>query len=201
VIDDTRAADAGDNGPDAAASESGAVISPETLLEDLSQQASDVAMFPGSMRESWFFAYDLLLDQATISRFVKKLNVGKIVSLPHYRLAWPYYFPPQETALPSLERTNREDDVVWGLIYDATGRDFQELERFLRVPNRYHRSAVQVQDRGERRFPAFTYVLTLKDDVPGKPSADYRDRLVAAAAERSLPDEWLGRLRGMDVAR
>lgn len=201
MIDDTRAADAGNASPDAAASEGGAVISPETLLEDLSQQADDAAMFPGSMRETWFFAYDLLLDQSTISRFVKKLSVGKIVSLQHYRLAWPYYFPPQETALPSLERTNREDDTVWGLIYDATGRDFQELERFLRVPKRYHRSAVQVRDRGDRLFPAFTYVLTLKDDVPGKPSADYRDRLVAAAAERSLPDEWLGRLRGMDIAR
>ena len=198
---DTQAANADDSGAGTPSSEGGTVLSPEAVLEDLGQQTNDVAMFPGSMRETWFFAYDMLLDQSTISRFVKKLNVGKIVSLPNYRLAWPYYFPPQSTALPSLERTNRDSDIVWGLIYDATGRDFAELERHLRVPNRYHRSAVFVIDRGGRRFPAFTYVLTLKDDVPGKPSADYRDRLVAAAAERSLPDEWLSQLRGLDIAQ
>lgn len=199
MTDDTQAASTGEGSAEAS-SEAGSAISPETVLESLSQQASDVAMFPGSMRETWFFAYDVLLDQSTISRFVKKMNVGKIVSLPHYRLVWPYYHPPQNTALPTLERTNRDSDAVWGLIYDASDRDFQELERSLRVPNRYHRSAVQVVDRGGRRFPAFTFVLTLKDDVPGKPSAAYRDQLVAAAMDRSLPDEWLSQLRAMEVA-
>lgn len=174
-------------------------LSPEAVLEVISAETSDAALFPGTMREQWFFAYDLLMEQATISRFILKMNVNKIVKLPHYRLEWPFYFPPLDTSLPTLERTNREEDEVWGLIYECRGKSFRELERFLRVPNRYHRAAVQVQDRGGRRFPAFTYVLTRRDEVPRKPSPEYRDRLVEIAAERELPTEWLAALRDVEV--
>lgn len=174
-------------------------LSPEALLEVISAQTTDVALFPGSMREEWFFAYDTLMEQATISRFIRKMNINKIVKLPHYRLDWPFYFPPLKTSLPSLERTNREEDEVWGMIYECRGKDFRELERYLRVPHRYHRSAVQVQDRGGRRFPAFTYILTRRDEVPRRPSAEFRDRLVEIAAERELPTEWLSELREVEV--
>ena len=174
-------------------------MSPEAVLEIISAETSDAALFPGSMREEWFFTYDLLMDQTTMSRFIKKMNVGKIVYLPHYRLSWPFYYPPQNSALPSLERTNHSEDVVWGIIFESKGKDFTELERFLRVPNRYHRSAIQVQDRGGRRFPAFTYVLTRQDDAPRKPSSVYRDKLIEIAADRQLPDEWLSILRGLEV--
>ena len=57
----------------------------------------------------------------------------------------------------------------------------------------------QVQDRGGRRIPAFTYVLTLHDDVHRPPAASYRDQLVAAACERKLPEEWLESLRNLKV--
>jgi hypothetical protein len=174
-------------------------LSPEALLEVISAQTADVALWPGTMREQWFFAYDTLMEQATISRFIHKMNVNKIVQLPHYRLVWPFYYPPLDTSLPSLERTNREEDIVWGMIYECRGKSFTDLERYLRVPNRYHRSSVQVQDRGGRRFPAFTYVLTRGDEVPRPPSCDYRDRLVEIAAERELPEEWLAALREIEV--
>ena len=174
-------------------------LSPEAVLETLSAQTEEVAMFPGSMREEWFFSYDVLMEQTMISRFVKKMNVSKVVSLPHYRLVWPFYYPPQGTALPSLERTNQPEDVVWGLIFSCRGKSFRDLERYLRVPNRYHRSAIQVQDRGGRRFPAFTYVLSRQDDVPPKPSPEYVTQLIEVARERELPDEWLDRLAQIEV--
>jgi len=174
-------------------------LSPEALLEVISAETSDVALWPGTMREQWFFAYDTLMEQAAISRFVRKMNVNKIVQLPHYKLVWPFYYPPLETSLPSLDRTNREEDLVWGMIYECRGKSFVELERFLRVPNRYRRASVQVQDRGGRRFPAFTYVLTRWDEVPRRPSGSYRDRLVEIAVERELPVEWLEQLRGIEV--
>ncbi|MBN2080999.1 gamma-glutamylcyclotransferase [bacterium] len=174
-------------------------LSPEALLETLSAQTTEVALFPGSMREEWFFSYDVLMEQAAISRFIQKMNVCKVVSLPHYRLVWPFYYPPQGTALPSLERTNQSEDEVWGLIFSCRGKDFRDLERFLRVPNRYHRSAIQVQDRGGRRFPAFTYVLSRQDDVPSKPSAEYISKLIEVARERELPEAWLDQLAQVEV--
>ena len=175
-------------------------MSPETLLETLSAQANEAAMFPGSLREEYFFAYDLLLDQSAVSRFVKGMQWAKNVSLPLHRLVWPYYYPPAGSALPSLLRTNRETDCVWGILYLATGRDFSKLARNLRTPNRYHRRGIICQDRGGRRFNAFTYVLTLQDDVMGKPSAAYMDNLIAAARERNLPEEWLEQLQAVEVS-
>ncbi len=193
MIDDYGSSDA-PGGGDAG------VASPEAILELISQETADAALFPGSMREVWFFAYDLLMEQATISRFIKKMHIGRPVRLPHYKLEFPYYFPPQGTALPTLKRTNNENDEVWGFIYDAREKDFKELERYLRVPNRYHRSALQVQDRGGRRFPAFTYVLSIRDDVEHKPAPRYMEQLIAAATERKVPEEWLAKLRGWETA-
>lgn len=178
----------------------GLVLSPEALLETLSAQTSDVAMFPGSLRAEYFFAYDMLLDQATIARFTKGMQMSKIVSLTHHRLVWPYYSPPVGSALPSILRTNQEDDCVWGILYNARGKDLSALNTYLRVPNRYHRRGVITTDRGGRRFPAFTYVLSIHDDTLGKPSRDYLDRLLAAATERQLPDEWLAQLKALEVA-
>jgi hypothetical protein len=174
-------------------------MSPETLLAQLSQQANDAAMFPASSRTQYFFAYDLLLDQSTISRFVKGMLADKIVHLPHHRLTWPYFHPPRETGLPSLARTNLPGDEVWGLLYDTRSQDFAELERYLRVPKRYHRVGVRPQDRGGRIFPAFTYILTVHDELPSKPSAHYRSELAAAAAERGLPAEWIEQLKQLEV--
>lgn len=178
----------------------GALLSPETVLEELSFQASESALFPGSLREEYLFAYDLLLDQATVARFVKALQMVRIVRLPHHRLVWPYYYPPLGSALPSLLRTNRDDDSVWGVLYDARGKDFSALAQQLRVPNRYHRRAVITLDRGGRRFVAFTYVVTLHDPMMAQPSPDYLSQLVAAAAERGLPEEWLAALRATETA-
>jgi hypothetical protein len=175
-----------------------AQMSPETLLETLGAQANDAAMWPGSLREDYFFAYDLLLDQSNVSRFVKGMPWAKNVYLPLHRLVWPYYHPPAGSALPSLLRTNREEDCVWGILYFATGRDLSLLARNLRTPNRYHRRGIITKDRGGRRFNAFTYVLTLQDDVMGKPSVSYKDRLIAAAEERKLPEEWLAELRAIE---
>jgi hypothetical protein len=173
----------------------GATTSPEAMLEALSAQAADTALFPASTRVHYMFAYDLLMQQALVSRLVKKLLVAHVVSLPNYKLVWPYFYPPAGSSLPGLLRTNREEDVVWGVLYDATGKDLTELESYIRVPNRYHKRGVMTRDRGGRRIPAFTYTLSIFDPVPAKPSADFISQMVSCAAERGLPEEWLEKLR------
>ena len=175
-------------------------LSPEALLEVLSEQADGAALFPGSLREQYFFAYDLLLDQGLIARHIKGLRPAKIARVLNHRLIWPYYFPPANSALPTLERTNQREDHVWGLLYRATEKDFTKLERYLMVPNRYHRHAVTAMDRGGRRFQAFTYVLTTRDLTPQLPSASYIERLVEAARSRRLPEEWVEQLQAVEVA-
>jgi hypothetical protein len=171
--------------------------SPELVLEELGKQAAEAALFPSTLREEYFFAYDLLISQATISRFVKGLRPAKIARLPHFKLIWPYFYTPAGSALPTLTRTNNLDDEVWGLLYDARKKDFIKLESYLKIPNRYHRRSVHIQDRGDRRFTAFTYVLSASDGQLHNPSASYRDELVAACRERNMPEEWVDYLNSL----
>lgn len=176
-----------------------AVLSPEAMLETLAHQANEAAIFPGSLREEYLFAYDLLLDQSTVGRFIKGPLAPRVVRLANHRLVWPYYYPPAGTALPTLLRTNRDEDAVWGVVYETKRKDMKALEEYLRVPNRYHRRAVPVHDRGGRRIMAFAYVLSVQDPLPSKPSADFREKLAAAATERSLPEEWLAMLQALET--
>ena len=52
-------------------------------------------------------------------------------------------------------------------------------------------------DRGDRRFSAFTYVLSVSDDAVHKPSESYLTHLVETARSRGLPEEWLDTLKSM----
>ena len=178
---------AGGDAPDVIAP----LIAPDAVLETISAEINEAAIFPLSTREVFFFAYDLLLDQGTVARHVKGLVPERIVQVPGHKLDFAYFYPPVATALPTLTRTNDPADQVWGILYNAKEKDFKLLEQQLRVPNRYHRRQIYTLDRGGRRFPAFAYVLSLYDDDPRPPSPRYMEELIAAARERALPPDYL----------
>lgn len=170
-------------------------LSPEAMIENLSSIVDGENLHPVSTRDVFLFAYDVLLDQEYIARYVKGLIPQRQAYVPNHRLAWPLYYPPSESALPTLERTNSESDRVWGILYNARTADFRPLDRHLNVPGRYHRRALRVVDQGGRRFGAQAYVLTLEPGLPDlPPGRGYLDRVVAAARERKLPPEWLASL-------
>lgn len=173
---------------------------PEQLLDQL-QHLPEGALFWDDLENPlYLFAFDHLMDQAYISRFVRGLRPSKQVRLPHHRLCWPYYFPPQGTTVPALERTNGEDDAVWGILYQANRVDFSQLEEHLRVPNRYYRKSLIVMDRGDRRMAAFCYALNQEPQNAGKPSAAYLGRLIEAAKTRNLPEDWIRLLEAIETA-
>ncbi|MCB1188099.1 gamma-glutamylcyclotransferase [bacterium] len=175
-----------------------ASVQPTALLETLGSQIDDAALLPATSQAHYLFAFDDLLDQATIARYVKGMRMEKIVCVPRHRLVFPYFYPPRETSLPSLIRTNNDNDEVWGVLYNLRGKDLKPLERHLKVPNRYHRRSVRIHDRGGNRLVASTYVLTITDEEHRPPSNAYRDFLVETARERGLPEHWLARLMEID---
>jgi hypothetical protein len=179
----------------------GGAQSPEAAMEQIQAPVHGEAILPGSHRKTWLFTFDTLMSPALLSRFVKGVVPGKVVSLPSFRLVWPFHYPPAGSALPSIERQDgpSEGQGVWGVIYDITKKDLTLLERHLNVPNRYHQRAVNVVDRGDFRLPALTYVLTASGGSPLAPSAAYRDELLASAQEYGLPAEWTGYLSGLAV--
>lgn len=171
-------------------------VSPEAALEALSQDVDNAVLHSIRTRKTWYFAYDLMLDQTVASRYVRGLKPGKVVRLPNHKLSFPYFYPPEGTSLASVARTNDDSDEVWGYLYEANEVDFKRLERHLKVPNRYFRKSLHVMDRGGRIMPAFTYTLVLADDEPQKPSEEYISQLAAAAKERGLPDKYIASLGG-----
>jgi hypothetical protein len=174
--------------------------SPEATLERIQGPVEGDTILPGSVRKVWLFTYDVLMNPAVLSRYVKGVVPGKVVNLPSFRLTWPFYYPPQETALPSLERQEGPTQGgVWGVIYDVTKKDLTGLERYLHAPHRYHQRALNVVDRGDFRYPAVGYVLSVSGGSPLAPSAAYRDELLTVARDRTLPEEWLGYLEELKV--
>lgn len=176
--------------------DAGAVPSSSELLEQISAPISEETILPGSQRKSWLFTYDHLMHPSLLLRYVKGIVPGKVVRLPSFRLVWPFYYPPQESALPSLERVEapQPGEGVWGIIYETTKKDLSQLERHLKVPNRYHARMVKAVDRGGEITPASTYVLSVSGGEPLAPSAAYRDELAGIARERGLPEEWIAEL-------
>lgn len=172
---------------------------PEQVLQDLKDLADGPVLWDDYEDPLYLFAFDHLMDQAYIARFVRGLRPAKLVWLPHHRLCWPFYLPPQETAVPSLERTNSDEDNVWGILYQANHKDLTRLEEHLRVPNRYYRKSLVVMDRGSRRLSAFCYALNHEAIDAHKPSAAYMERLIEAAVSRKLPDEWISRLKAIET--
>jgi len=172
--------------------EFGTKPSPESAMGDLAGSDAETLLLPKSAKMPYFFAYDSMMDQAIVARYVKGLIPAKVGRASNYRVAWPYFYPPDNTVLPSLQRSSSSS--VWGLLYEARGVDFTKLDKHLNCPNRYHRRALQVLDRGERRFSAFTYVLTLNENETRKPAPEYLQHLIATARTRGLPEDWIAEL-------
>ena len=185
-----------DYGNRGGASDGGATPSTSEALEQIQAPISEETILPGSQRKQWLFTYDHMMNPAYLLRYVKGIVPGRIVRVPSFGLVWPFHYPPQETALPSLARIDspQPGDGVWGVIYEITKKDLTLLERHLKVPNRYHSRAVQTVNRGGEVTPASTYVLSVSGGEPLAPSRAYLDELLKVAGERGLPEEWLGQL-------
>jgi CBS domain-containing protein len=88
---------------------------------------------------------------------------------------------------------------VWGVLWRITGEQADWLDRTEGVGRGfYRRIAVEVAAGGER-VSAFTY-HSLRGRAGRKPSRRYLGLLLAGARQHGLPDPWVERLRGFELA-
>lgn len=174
----------------------------EQALDNLlkyEQKPKAESLLPASLKVDRLFIYDELLDFEIIKRYLNNPRQEFLCYMQVHRVWFPKYFLPKNTGLASIERTPNSSDVVWGVTINITGQDLTRLERYKGAPNRCHIRNVVVFDRGERRYPAKTFVVSVPDPEPSKPSKEYLSLMVEGARGRGLPGDYVKSLEAFET--
>ena len=181
------------------------VIRPDRVLEELlkseesAREKEQESIMPVHAAKKRLFVFDELLRPSILGRYLSKPHMEMIVKLVGFRLCFPKYFAPRKTGLASIERTNDSNDIVWGVTIDITNQDLTDLNRYKGAPDRYYLKSIWIKDRGDLRYPAVCYVVTVPDKEPSRPSKELLDDIVQGAIERMLPTEYVHFLRSIPV--
>jgi hypothetical protein len=174
----------------------------EQALSDLlkyEQKPKAESLMPGSLKIDRLFVYDELLDFEIIKRYLNNPKQEMLCYIATHRLWFPKYFLPKNSGLASFERTPNSSDMVWGVTINITGQDLSRLEHYKGAPNRYHICNVIVFDRGERRYPARTFIVSVPDPEPSKPSKEFLSFMVEGARGRGLPEDYVKMLEAFET--
>lgn len=179
-----------------------AVDDPQKALSELTkltEQPEEDSFLPGDVRSDQLFVYDELLNPSVISRYLSHPRQGIIARMPMHKLIFPKFFPPRNTGLASITRSREREDSVWGITFDLANQDLKRLDHYKGVPNRYHMRAIVISDRGGRKSVAMTYVISVPDDEPSKPSKQLLEQIVEGARARNLPEEHIKLLQEIET--
>jgi cation transport regulator ChaC len=147
----------------------------------------------------WYFAYGSNLDAGTfLGRRAMQPLATRVAALDHFELRFDLPVGPGERGVANV--APRAGDVVWGAAYRLAHADAERLDRTEGVHRGFYaRLAVELRDPGGDRIPAFTY--TSARGVAGrKPSRRYLGLILAGARLHGLPDDWIARLRALELA-
>jgi len=170
-------------------------------LSELDAQPMEDAFMPSVGQIKRLFVYDELMHPSVISRYLQSPRQEMICRAPGFALVFNKFFAPRNSGLASMVRTRTPLDTVWGVTFDVTDEKMDDLDHFKAVPNRYHQRGLQVADRGGRKYTAKTYIVSVPDEVPSKPSKDMLELIVEGAKTRGLPEDyiaWLAKLETLE---
>lgn len=163
-------------------------------LAELDTLPMDDAFMPSVGQIKRLFVYDELMHPAVISRYLESPSQEMICRAAGFALVFNKFFPPRNSGLASMVRTRMPQDTVWGVTFDVTDEKLDDLDHFKAVPNRFHQRGLQVVDRGGRKYTAKTYIVSVPDEVPSKPSKDMLELIVEGAKTRGLPEDYIALL-------
>jgi hypothetical protein len=157
------------------------------------------AFMPGKEQVDRLFVFDELLCPEVAKRYLHLPRQDMLCYIPAHKLIFPKFFAPKGTGLPSIERVSDPAVALWGVTLDITGQDISRLEFYKGAPNRCHLRSVVVCDRGGRKYPARTYVVSVPDEEMSKPSKEFRSIIVEGARTRCLPEEHVSMLEALET--
>lgn len=86
---------------------------------------------------------------------------------------------------------------IWGALYELPRGELEALDRKEGVGFAYLRTDVLVHLSEGHPLDAFAYAVAAKEPVEIAPSAAYLNGIVTAAAERSLPEDYVRSLHAL----
>jgi hypothetical protein len=170
----------------------------ESLLKE-GAKPKGKAFMPGKEQVDRLFIFDELLDPAIAKRYLHLPRQEMLCYIPSHKIIFPKFFAPKATGLPSIERVADPAAALWGVTLDITGQDISRLELYKGAPNRCHLRSVVVCDRGGRKYPARTYVVSVPDEEMSKPSKEFRSIIVEGARTRCLPEDHIKMLEALET--
>ena len=148
----------------------------------------------------WYFGYGSNTERGTFlgRRRMRPVEV-RVGRLDDFELRFDLGVGSGERGVANVAA--RDGDHVWGVLWRITGNGAQRLDRTEGVHRGfYRRLAVEVTTPDGGRVPAFTY-HSLRGRPGRKPSRRYLGLLLAGARQHGLPEDWIVRLRGFELAR
>jgi cation transport regulator ChaC len=147
----------------------------------------------------WYFAYGSNLDAGTfLGRRAMRPLATRVAALHGFELRFDLPIGPGERGVANV--APRAGELVWGAAYQLLRGEAERLDRTEGVHRGvYSRLAVEVRAFDGESFSAFTYAS--QRGVAGrKPSRRYLGLILAGARLHGLPDDWLARLRALELA-
>ena len=122
----------------------------------------------------------------------------RVAALDGFELRFDLPVGPGERGVANVAA--RAGDVVWGAAYQLSPVDAERLDRTEGVHRGfYQRLAVDLRAVKGERIPAFTY-SSARGVAGRKPSRRYLGLILAGARLHGLPDDWIARLRALELA-
>ncbi len=138
-----------------------------------------------------YFAYCTLLDTEEMRRFCPNAWPGIVARLNGYRVSFAHYAVDQPGGGCNLEVA--PEHRIYGLIYDLSDEEYDELDRISGVDRGYYERVVFTVMSDDGALDATTYVMP-HPGGPFQPTATYVRPILSGAAALNLPDEYQSEL-------
>ncbi len=139
-----------------------------------------------------YFAYCTLLDTEEMRKFCPNAAATVVARLVGYRVAFAHYGVTDPGGGCNLDET--PDHEIYGLIYELSDDEYDELDRISGVDRGYYRRVDLTLATGDgSEIDASTYIMP-SPGGPFRPTTAYTRPILAGAAALNLPSDYLAEL-------
>jgi gamma-glutamylcyclotransferase (GGCT)/AIG2-like uncharacterized protein YtfP len=149
--------------------------------------------------KTYYFAYGSNLDREQMNFRCPENEIVQTVCLPNYELCFPRFSKGyRQCGVASV--VEKENSIVWGVLYKLSHTDFKNLDLHENIPHSYLKTAITVYSPCmQNNFLATTYIANHQIGN-FKPSREYLDLILNGLKDRQdVPLQYILKLAEFDV--